>query len=45
MDINQPDLFIIKNYIKKNYKALFFIIKKAFKKIIVKEDYIFITFG
>jgi len=49
MDINWPDLFIIRGYIKKrdknNYKALFFIIKEVFKKAVVKEDHIFITLG
>jgi len=49
MDIDWPNLFIIKGYIKKrdknNYKALFFIIKKAFKEEIKKEGNIFATFG
>jgi len=49
MDINRPDLFIIRGYIKRrdknNYKVLFFVIKKAFKKIVVEEDYIFTAFG
>ena len=44
MDINRPDLFIIKGYIKRrdknNYKVLFFVIKE-----VVEEDYISITFG
>ena len=48
MDINQPDLFIIKGYIKKrdknNYKALFFVIKETFKEE-VTENYTFATFG
>ena len=48
MDINQPDLSIIRGYIKRrdknNYKALFFVIKEAFREV-VKEDYISITLG
>jgi len=49
MDINWPDLFIIRGYIKRrdknNYKVLFFIIKEVFKKTVVEEDYIFVIFG
>ena len=49
MDINWPDLSIVRGYIKKrdknNYKALFFVIKKAFKEVAVKEDHIFVTLG
>jgi len=49
MDINRPNLFIIKGYIKRrdknNYKVLFFVIKEAFKKTVVEENYIFITFS
>ena len=49
MDIDQLDLFIIRGYIKRrdknNYKALFFVIKKAFKEAAVKEDYVFTTLG
>jgi len=49
MDINRPDLFIIKGYIKKknknNYKVLFFIIKEAFKEVVVEEDYISAALG
>jgi len=48
-DINRPDLSIIKGYIKRrdknNYKALFFVIKEAFKEIIVEEDHISVTFS
>jgi len=48
-DINRPNLSIIRGYIKRrdksNYKALFFVIKEAFKKIVVEEDYIFVTLG
>jgi len=44
MDINRPDLSIIRGYIKRrdknNYKALFFVIKEAFKEVVVEEDYI-----
>ena len=47
MDIDWPDLSIIRGYIKRrdknNYKTLFFIIKKAFKEAAVEEDYIFVT--
>jgi hypothetical protein len=47
MDINWPDLFIIRGYIKRrdknNYKALFFIIKEVFKEEVVEEDYISAT--
>jgi len=47
MDINWPNLFIIRGYIKRrdknNYKALFFIIKEAFKEAVVEEDYISVT--
>ena len=47
MDINWPDLSIIKGYIKRrdknNYKILFFVIKKAFKEAVVEENYISIT--
>ena len=47
MDIDWPDLFIIRGYIKKrdknNYKALFFIIKEVFKEAVVEEDYISVT--
>ena len=47
MDINWPNLSIIRGYIKRrdknNYKALFFIIKEAFKEVVVEEDYISIT--
>jgi len=28
---------------KNNYKALFFIIKEAFKEVVIKEDYISTT--
>jgi len=49
MDINRPDLSIIRGYIKRrdknNYKALFFVIKEAFKEVVVEEDYISATFG
>jgi len=45
MDINRLDLFIIRGYIKRkdknNYKVLFFVIKKAFKEVVIKKDYIF----
>ena len=47
MDINRPNLSIIRGYIKRrdknNYKALFFIIKEAFKEAVVEEDYISAT--
>jgi len=47
MDINWPNLFIIKGYIKRrdknNYKALFFVIKEVFKEMAVEEGYIFMT--
>jgi len=47
MDINRPNLSIIRGYIKRrdknNYKALLFIIKEAFKEVIVEEDYISVT--
>ena len=43
-DINWPNLSIIRGYIKRrdknNYKALFFIIKEAFKEAVVEKDYI-----
>jgi len=43
MNINWPDLSIIRGYIKRrdknNYKALFFVIKEAFKEVVVEEDY------
>ena len=46
-DIDRPNLSIIKSYIKRrnknNYKALFFIIKKAFREEVVEEDYISAT--
>jgi hypothetical protein len=49
MDINRPDLSIIRGYIKRrdknNYKALFFIIKEVFKEAVVEEDYISATLG
>ena len=49
MDINRPDLSIIRGYIKRrnknNYKILFFVIKEAFKEAVVEEDYISITLG
>jgi len=49
IDIDWPDLFIVRGYIKRrdknNYKALFFVIKEAFKEVVVKEDHIFMTFG
>ena len=49
IDINRPDLSIIRGYIKRrdknNYKALFFIIKEAFKEVVVEENYISITLG
>jgi len=49
MDINWPNLSIIRGYIKRrdknNYKALFFIIKEAFKEAVVEEDYISVTLG
>jgi len=48
-DIDQPNLFIIRGYIKRrdknNYKALFFIIKEVFKEAAVEEDYISTTLG
>ena len=48
-DIDRPDLSIIKGYIKRrdknNYKALFFIIKEAFKEAVVKKDYTSTTLG
>ena len=47
MDINWPNLSIIRGYIKRrdknNYKALFFIIKEVFKEAVVEEDYISAT--
>jgi len=47
MDINWPNLSIIRGYIKRrdknNYKTLFFIIKETFKEVVVKKDYISIT--
>ena len=47
ININRPDLSIIKNYIKRrdknNYKVLFFVIKEAFKEAVVEEDYISAT--
>ena len=47
MDINWPDLSIIRGYIKRrknnNYKALFFVIKEVFKEEVVEEDYISAT--
>ena len=49
MDINWPDLSIIRGYIKRrdknNYKILFFIIKEVFKEVVVEEDYISVTLG
>ena len=49
MDIDWPDLLIIRGYIKRrdknNYKVLFFIIKEAFKEVVVEENYTSITFG
>ena len=43
MDIDRPDLSIIRGYIKRrdknNYKILFFVIKEAFREEVVKEDY------
>ena len=49
MDIDRPDLSIIKSYIKRrdknNYKILFFIIKEVFKEVVVEEDYISATLG
>ena len=49
MDINWPDLFIIRGYIKRkdknNYKALFFVIKEVFKEAVVEEDYVSVTLG
>jgi len=49
IDINWPDLSIIRGYIKRrdknNYKALFFVIKEAFKEAAVEEDHISVTFG
>ena len=49
IDINQPILSIIGGYIKRrdknNYKVLFFIIKEAFKEVVIKEDYISIAFN
>jgi len=49
MDINRPDLSIIRGYIKRrdknNYKTLFFVIKEAFKEIVVEEDYVSVTLG
>ena len=49
MDINWPNLSIIRGYIKRrdknNYKALFFVIKEVFKKAVVEEDYISATLG
>ena len=48
-DINRPDLFIIRGYIKRrdknNYKALFFIIKEVFREKVTEEDYTSTTFG
>ena len=47
MDIDWPNLSIIRGYIKRrdknNYKALFFIIKEVFKEVVVEEDYISAT--
>jgi len=49
MDINRPDLFIIRGYIKRrdknNYKVLFFIIKEVFKEVVIEEDYASMTLG
>ena len=49
MDIDWPNLSIIRGYIKRrdknNYKALFFIIKEVFKEVVVEEDYISATLG
>jgi len=46
-NIDRPDLSIIRGYIKRrdknNYKALFFVIKEAFKEAVVEEDYISAT--
>jgi hypothetical protein len=48
-DIDRPDLSIIRGYIKRrdknNYKALFFVIKEAFKEAVVEEDYTSATLG
>jgi len=47
MDINRPNLSIIRGYIKRknknNYKALFFVIKEAFKEAVVEKDYTSVT--
>jgi hypothetical protein len=49
MDINRPNLSIIRGYIKRrdknNYKALFFVIKEVFKEEVVKESNISATFS
>jgi hypothetical protein len=49
MDINWPNLSIIRGYIKRrdknNYKALFFVIKEVFKEAVIEEDYISATLG
>ena len=49
MDINWPNLSIIRGYIKRrdknNYKALVFIIKEVFKGVVVEEDYISAALG
>jgi hypothetical protein len=49
MDIDRPDLSIIRGYIKRrnknNYKALFFIIKEAFKEAVIEKDYISAIFS
>jgi len=49
IDINWPNLFIIRGYIKRrdknNYKALFFVIKEAFKEVAVEEDHASVTLG
>ena len=48
-DIDRPDLSIIRGYIKRrdknNYKALFFVIKEAFREEVVEEDYTSATLG
>ena len=48
-DIDRPDLSIIRGYIKRrdknNYKALFFVIKEAFKEAVVEEDHTSATLG
>jgi len=49
IDINWPNLSIIRGYIKRrdknNYKVLFFVIKEVFKEAAVEEDYVSVTLG